>query len=65
MTVWTLNIETDPAGLQANSDAGLSIAPLQSKQNAAYQIVAVLASATGTLYIIWTDAEVVYASWMA
>lgn len=62
MTVYTLTIEIDPAGLQAISDAGLSIALLQPQQNAAYQIVAVLTSAASTVYISWTDAELVYVS---
>lgn len=62
MTTYSLTIEIDSAGLQTISDAGMSIALLQPQQNAAYQMVAVLTSATNTVDISWTEAELVYVS---
>ena len=62
MTDYTLEIQIDQAGLQTIAAAGYSVALLQPQLNAAYQIVAVLTSATGTMQITWTDSGSVYVS---
>ncbi|MEM5473245.1 hypothetical protein WNZ14_16060 [Hoeflea sp. AS60] len=62
MTDYFLEIQIDQAGLQTIANSGMSVALLQPQQNATYQIVAVLTSATGTMQIRWTDDEFVYAS---
>jgi hypothetical protein len=62
MTDYTLEIQIDQAGLQTIAGAGYSVALLQPQLNAAYQIVAVLTSATGTIQITWTDSGSVYVS---
>lgn len=62
MTSFTLEIQIDQAGLQAIAGSGMSVAVLLPQQNAAYQMVAVLASATSTMYIEWTDDLSTYVS---
>ncbi|WP_394689827.1 hypothetical protein [Hoeflea sp.] len=62
MTDYLLEIQIDQAGVQAIAGSGMSIAILLPQQNAAYQIVAVLTSATNTIHVEWTDALSVYVS---
>ncbi|MEP3295501.1 MAG: hypothetical protein ABJO27_03265 [Pseudoruegeria sp.] len=62
MTDFSLEIQIDPTGLQTISAADMSVAILQPQDQANYQIVALLTSATGTMNITWTDAVSVYTS---
>ncbi len=62
MTDYSLEIQIDQAGVQAIAGSGMSIAILLPQQNAAYQMVAVLTSATNTIYVEWTDDLSVYVS---
>lgn len=62
MTAYSLEINIDQAGLDAIAGADLSVALLQPQENAAYQMVAVLTSALGTMHISWTDSESIFVS---
>ena len=62
MTDFSLEIQIDEAGLQAISDAGMSVALLQPQLLADYQIVALLTSATSNMCISWTGSVWVYTS---
>lgn len=60
MTNYSLDIQIDQAGLQTIAAAGYSVALLQPQLNAAYQIVAVLTSASQSMQITWTDSGSLY-----
>ncbi|RCS22601.1 hypothetical protein DUT91_17100 [Phyllobacterium salinisoli] len=62
MTDFSLEIQIDQAGSQTISNTGMSVALLQPQDTADYQIVALLTSAVGTIYISWTDSISVYTS---
>ncbi|KXF75283.1 hypothetical protein ATN84_18605 [Paramesorhizobium deserti] len=62
MTDFSLEIQIDQAGSQTISNTGMSVALLQPQDSADYQIVALLTSAVGTIYISWTDSISVYTS---
>lgn len=60
MTNYSLDIQIDQAGLQTIAAAGYSVALLQPQLNAAYQIVAVLTSASQSMQITWIDSGSLY-----
>lgn len=62
MADYTLEIQIDQAGLQDIYDTGNAIALLQPDSGANYQVVALLTSATSTIYICWNDDFSVYTS---
>lgn len=62
MSGYTLQIQIDTAGLQTIADAKMSVAILQPQHSSNYQIVALLMTPANTIYVTWSDSQLVYSS---